>query len=232
MSGRPPAARADGHSLGQHFLRSAGVAARLVADAAIVPTDTVVDLGAGSGALTTAIADCGARVLAVEIDRALSAGLAQRCAGRSNITLFSCDVLTFPLPSTPYRVLANVPFSRTSAIVHRLLDDPMGALVRADLVVQWQVARSRAQSGCGAALDLVGAQWGPWWTFGRGRRLPRRLFRPSPAVDAAVLTISRRVPPLLPETCAADYVAFVRANFARAHTRRDLAGWVRGFRRG
>jgi 23S rRNA (adenine-N6)-dimethyltransferase len=179
-----------------------------------------------------AIAERGARVLAIEIDEALAAELAQRCAQRRNVTVFAADVLEFPLPSTPYRVLANVPFSRTAAILHRLLDDPTGALTRADLVVQWQVARQRANSGCSELLDLVGAQWGPWWVFRRGRRLPAKLFRPAPAVDAAVLTMNRRVPALLPERCATDYADFVRRSFPRAHAPSDLVGWVRGFRRG
>jgi 23S rRNA (adenine-N6)-dimethyltransferase len=120
-------------------------------------------------------------------------------------------------------VFANLPFNRTSAILHRLLDDPAGGLVRADLVVQWQVARALARTSDDHAVDLVGASWAPWWTFGRGRRLPATLFRPAPSVDAAVLTVARRHPSELPVEAAPAFVRFVGEHFggrAARHRRR------------
>jgi 16S rRNA A1518/A1519 N6-dimethyltransferase RsmA/KsgA/DIM1 with predicted DNA glycosylase/AP lyase activity len=127
-------------------------------------------------------------------------------------------------------VFANPPFNRTSAILHQLLDDPAGGLVRADLVVQWQVARALARAGDEHGVDLVGASWAPWWTFRRGRRLPATLFRPAPSVDAAVLTVTRREPPELPGEAAPAFVRFVREHFdgTQQHTVDD---WVRRFRR-
>jgi 16S rRNA A1518/A1519 N6-dimethyltransferase RsmA/KsgA/DIM1 with predicted DNA glycosylase/AP lyase activity len=71
-------------------------------------------------------------------------------------------------------------------------------MVRADLVVQWQVARARVHAERGPPLDLLAATWAPWWTFRRGRRLSREQFQPRPSVDAAVLIACRRSPALLP----------------------------------
>ena len=229
MPGRSRPGRSSGGSLGQHFLASDALATRLAREADIVASDVVIDVGAGYGALTAAAAGRGARVFSLEIDPALAAGLTGRFATSSSVTVFECDGLEFPLPSTPFRVLANPPFHRTAALLHRLLDDPTRGMVRADVVVQWQVARARAQAGEQRPLDLAGAQWGPWWCFRRGRRLPAALFRPSPSVDAAVLTITRRRPALLPAADAPRYAEFVRRRFATTPAPRRVDDWVRRF---
>jgi 23S rRNA (adenine-N6)-dimethyltransferase len=228
VPGRSRSGRRRGSDLGQHFLESAALASRIVADVGALPSDLVVEFGAGTGVLTTALAASGTRVLAVEVDGRLAGRLALRFAGHGAVTVFECDALEFPLPSSPYRVVANPPFNRTSAMLHRLLDHPEGGLARADLVVQWQVARARAIAGARAPLDLVGASWAPWWTFRRARRLPAALFRPAPSVDAAILSITRRATPLLPVTDATRYLAFVRARFGPTSPT-SAEGWVRRF---
>ena len=201
-----------------------------MADAGIAPSDHVVEFGAGTGTLTAALVDCGARVCAVEVDPVLAAGLARRFEHTNAVAVYACDISVFPLPATPYRVFANPPFNRTSAILHRLLDDPSGGLVRADLVVQWQVARALARAEHERAIDLVGASWAPWWHFRRARRLPAQLFRPAPSVDAAVLTVTRRVPSVLPVDVAPAFRSFVREHYdgTQPHTADD---WVQRFRR-
>jgi 23S rRNA (adenine-N6)-dimethyltransferase len=230
VPGRSRPGRSHGRDLGQHFLESTALAARLAADAGILPSDHVVEFGAGTGTITAALADCGARILAVEVDPLLAAGLARRFAQANTVTVFACDAIEFPLPTTPYRVFANPPFNRTSAILHRLLDTPAGGLVRADLVVQWQVARARAQTGEAFPIDLVGASWAPWWRFRRARRLPAKLFRPAPSVDAAMLTVTRRQPSLLPVETAPRFMRFVRERFTGMSPQLSAEEWVRQFR--
>ena len=229
MPGPSRPGRSHGRDLGQHFLESAALAGSLAREAGIAPSDHVVEFGAGTGALTAALVECGARVFAVEVDELLVAHLVQRFGDASAVTVFECDAVEFPLPSTPFRVFANPPFNRTAAILHRLLDHPAGGLVRADLVVQWQVARARAQAGAQSPLDLVGASWGPWWDFRRARRLPAKLFRPPPSVDATLLTVTRRQPGLLPVDLAPEFMGFVRDRFAAAPAQRRLDEWVRRF---
>ena len=91
---------------------------------------------------------------------------------------------------------------------------PAGGPGAADLVVQWQVARALARPARHVPIDLVGASWAPWWCFRRARRLPAKLFRPVPSVDAAVLTVTRRCPSLLPVEAAPQFMRFVRERFA------------------
>jgi 23S rRNA (adenine-N6)-dimethyltransferase len=220
--------------LGQHFLGSGHLAARLVADAGVGPDDRVVDLGAGTGVLTAALATRAAAVLAVELDDALAVRLARRFARASNVTVLRCDARAVPLPLTPYRVVANPPFGCTAAILRRLCDDPGGGLVRADVVVQWQVARHRARVGQTAPGDLLGATWAPWWRFQRGRRLPAASFRPRPNVDASVLVITRRTPPLLAPEHFDGYAAWLRRQFSRRGDAPQIAmtAWAQSFRPG
>jgi 23S rRNA (adenine-N6)-dimethyltransferase len=128
----------------------------------------------------------------------------------AHVRVVNADFLDVPLPSRPFRAVGCLPFGATTAILHRLLDDPSVPLVRADLVVQWEVARKRAAT---PPSSLISTTWAPWWEFRLGRRGPAAEFRPVPKVDAAVLTIVRRDPPLLPSAMAAPYAAFVRANW-------------------
>ena len=195
-------------------------------------SDHVVEIGAGTGTLTATLAARGSHVLALEIDPSLAAGLARRFADVRRVTVFACDALSFPLPSTPYRIVANPPFNQTSAILRRLLDDPAGALERADLIVQWQVARAFAHANDDEPVDLLGASWVPWWHFRRARRLPAALFRPAPSVDAAVLVVTRRSSARLPTGSAAEYHAFLREHVAAESPRPMTADdWIRRFRR-
>jgi len=199
-------------SLGQNFLRRA-VAERVVDEAGVVPGELVLDIGAGAGALTLAAAERGARVLAVEIDpdwaRRLRS-LARSSSFRGRITVVEADFLGWRLPRQPFRVLSCPPFGATTSILHRLLDRPSHALQRADLVVQWEVARKRAAT---PPDTLVSTAWAPWWAFSLGRRIPAREFRPVPRVDAGVLTVVRRSPPLLPVELAPSFGGFVRRHW-------------------
>jgi 23S rRNA (adenine-N6)-dimethyltransferase len=229
VSGRARPPRVRGVRLGQHFLAEPSVAQRVVDDADLSRSDRVVDLGAGTGALTRAIAMRAGQVLAVELDGVLAAQLAGDLAGLPNVCVIEADLTTVPLPRSDYRVVANIPFDRTSAVLHRLLDDPCGALVRADLVVQWQVARARVRAEDGNP-DLVGVAWAPWWTFARGRRLPRTLFRPAPSVGAAVLVVRRRERALLPPGEARSFAEFVRRRFASVPAT-SVEAWVEQYRR-
>jgi 23S rRNA (adenine-N6)-dimethyltransferase len=149
------------------------------------------------------------------------------------VTVLCADARAFPLPLNPFRVVANPPFGATAAILRHLLDDPAGGLVRADLVVQWQVARGRARVDGGPPLDLLGATWAPWWRFGRARRIPAAGFRPAPSVDAAVLTVTRREPALLAAGAFAAYREFVAGAFrgGGAGPTRPVEAWVTAFTR-
>lgn len=194
--------------LGQNFLRP-DLAAALVAEAAFDAGDLVVEIGAGRGALTFALARHGVDVIALERDPRWADHLrreAQRL-GAARVTVVCCDALRYRMPHRPFRAMGSLPFGATTALLRHLLDERSSGLRRADLVVQWEVARKRAAM---PPTTLLSTAWAPWWSFALGRRLPADAFRPVPSVDAAVLRISRREPPLLPDHMADAYGSFVR----------------------
>jgi 23S rRNA (adenine-N6)-dimethyltransferase len=198
-------------SLGQNFLRP-DLADRFVEDAGVVAGDFVVEIGAGAGAITSALARRGADVLAVEVDP-VWAGRLRRTIGKphsSRVRIVTADFLAMPLPPRPFRVVACLPFGSTTAILDRLLGDAEGRLRRADVIVQWEVARKRSAV---PAATLRSTAWAPWWEFRLGRRIAATEFRPVPRVDGGVLVVTRRDPPLLPTAMATRYEAFVRANW-------------------
>lgn len=200
---------------GQNFLVDPRVVADLLARAEVLPGQLVVEVGAGTGALTLPLAHAGARVLAVERDAHWARRLrrsvgAAGLAGR--VRVVETDLRRVRLPSAPYRVVANPPFSLTTALLSRLLDDPEGGPWRADLLLQREVARKRAAT---PPSSLRSAAWAPWWAFDLGPTVPRSAFRPVPRVDAAWLTVHRRDPPVLPTWLAADFAETLRSPWQR-----------------
>jgi 23S rRNA (adenine-N6)-dimethyltransferase len=194
-----------------------------------VAHDCVVEIGGGTGVLTGALAARAALVLAIEFDDALARRLARQFASEKHVIVLHGDVLTAALPASPFRVLANPPFAITSALLRFLLGDACNPMTRADLVVQWQVARARVRGA-----DLLGATWMPWWEFTRGRRLPASSFVPRPSVDCGVLTVTRRDEPLLPPSLQRKYEKFVRDEFTRDGARaraRTADEWIARARR-
>lgn len=197
----------------QNFITDARTVARLVAD--VVAGDLVVDLGAGSGALTLACAAAGADVIAVERDDRWCAHLRDRVhnAGLSdNVRVVQGDLRTVDLPRGQWRVIANPPFALTTTLLHRLFDDPRRAPERADLVLQWEVARKFAAR---PPSTLLGATWAPWWDLRLVQRIPRSAFRPAPRVDAGWLRARRRTPDILATHLAPAWESFLRDRWPR-----------------
>jgi 23S rRNA (adenine-N6)-dimethyltransferase len=195
---------------GQHFLRSPRLAAALVRDASIESTDLVVDLGAGSGRLTAALADRAGRVHAIELDPLWAARLRDRFADRPNVSVIEADAARWRLPEAPFSVVANVPFDRTTAILRHLLDDPRLPLRQADLIVEWGVALKRSARWPSTMLNVL---WGAWYEIALVRRLPAALFEPKPRVDAGLLRFVRRPEPLVPDSDGQRFSAFLEHAF-------------------
>jgi 23S rRNA (adenine-N6)-dimethyltransferase len=191
---------------GQHFLRSSKLAAELVRAAGIQPGDLVLDLGAGTGVLTSALARRAARVVAVEIDPELAAQLERRLP---DVEVIIADALRISLPREPFKVVANPPFDGATTLLRRLLD-PAAALVSGEVVVQWGLAAKRAAVWPSTRLS---AYWGAWFELSVVRRLPRCVFAPPPAVDAGVLRVVRRVEPLIPVPEHRAYESFLARGY-------------------
>lgn len=115
---------ARNHLLSQHFLKNPRLALILIGHSNLKKRDTVIEIGAGSGVITSALSKRVSKVIAVEPDVAtakkLRANLLKR--GISNVEVIEQDFMDFKLPEGPYKVFSNPPFHLSSAIVHKLIE--------------------------------------------------------------------------------------------------------------
>jgi 23S rRNA (adenine-N6)-dimethyltransferase len=174
---------AAGRRWGWHRLQP-DWASRIVDAAHIRPEELVLDLGAGTGALTQPLLRAGARVIAVELHPGRAATLRKRFAA-DEVRVVEADLLRVRLPREPYRVVANPPYAVSAAMLRRLLA-PGTRLVAADLALpRWMVARYAGGRGSDAG------RWGRTYVADRGLRLPRHAFQPPPPGDWTMLTLRR-----------------------------------------
>jgi 23S rRNA (adenine-N6)-dimethyltransferase len=207
VPGRPPAAP---NPAGAHFLRDRALIARLVRASGAGQGDLVFDLGAGSGAITTALAASGARVIAVERDHRLAGRLRKRFDGYPGIRVVEADLCLVPLPRRDFLVVANPPFSVTTALCRRLLGDPAVPLAGAELILQWGAARWLADP---VPRDAETAWWACRYQISLTRRISAASFLPRPAVGAAQLSVRRR-PGAAPQAAQRELRRLLRAAYA------------------
>lgn len=176
-------------SLGQNFLVDEGAAARIVTAANLVPDDVVLEIGPGLGGLTRHLAANAARVVAVELDQRLIPVLEHTLAAYPNVELVHGDILQLDpaslLPPT-YKVVANIPYYITSALLRHLLEAEACPSLMV-LTVQEEVARRIVAAPGDMSLLAVSVQF-----YGRPRivtRLKAGAFYPRPKVDSAVVQI-------------------------------------------
>ncbi len=114
------------YTLSQHFLRNPRLALILIGHSNLKKRDLVVEIGAGSGVITSALSKKVRKVIAIEPDAStaekLRANLAKR--GCENVEIVEMDFMNYQLPNEPYKVFSNPPFHLSSAIVHKLIESP------------------------------------------------------------------------------------------------------------
>jgi 16S rRNA (adenine1518-N6/adenine1519-N6)-dimethyltransferase len=200
MSG--PSRQRAKRSLGQNFLIDPNLQRKIVAALGAEPTDEVVEVGPGRGALTQHLIGTVQRLVLIELDNELSALWTAEVAGRDDVCVVHGDVLEQPFwqhVQTPAEalVVGNIPYNITSPIIFRLLERPRPREIV--LMVQREVAdRITAPVGSkayGALTVGVRSVATAERLFGVGRQA----FRPVPGVDSAVI----RITPLKPEPLVA-----------------------------
>lgn len=197
----------------QHFLRSPRLVAELVGHTNIRKNDTVYDLGAGSGVITSVLAPRCKRVVAVENEPGALGNLRVNTQDFDNVQIVESSILDIILPSEPYKIFANIPFSLSSPVVQKFTeaDNPPKAIY---LIVQKQFAR-KIVPGNDHFTSMLAAQIGARYTARIRRPLSRTDFTPPPGVDTALLELRLRDEPLIPAQQAEGYRDFVAHCFAR-----------------
>jgi 16S rRNA (adenine1518-N6/adenine1519-N6)-dimethyltransferase len=207
------------HALGQHFLASRGVLAKIAAVISPGPDDLVVEIGAGKGALTAVLAAAAGRVVAIEKDARLLPAL--RLAVPANVEVVHADALTFDFrglldPRRPGRLRAagNLPYSISSPLLFRILDE-RELFSDAVFLVQKEVA-GRVTAGprtkSYAPLSILIQNY---FAARVEFTVPPGAFSPPPKVTSALLSLRRRPAPLLDVSDEPLFRNFLRAAFAR-----------------
>lgn len=210
------------HSLGQNFLVDAAIRDRVADAAGATADDEVLEVGAGIGALTVALAPRCRRLVAIELDQRLAPVLRDVVRDMANVEVVEADILKLDVasrfPTGGELVAGNIPFNLTGALVRKLLDgEPRPR--RVSLVVQKEVAERWTASG-GASLATVAVQ-----VFAEARVLftiPASAFMPVPRVDSACVTLEVRTSPAVKVDDLDSFFALVENVFQ--FRRKQLGG--------
>ncbi|MFM1651779.1 23S ribosomal RNA methyltransferase Erm [Brevibacillus sp. B_LB10_24] len=174
---------------GQHLLRNKRIVQAIIGKASVHSTDTIVDLGAGKGALTFRLAEKAGKVLAIENDPAFAQKLRRMAEGYSNITIIEKDILKARLPVEPFSVVANIPFSITTPILKKLLDPPTSSFQKAILIVEKGAAKRFTAPLMRNPLIL---KWRMWFDMELVQVVSKYSFSPPPSVESAIFRITRK----------------------------------------
>lgn len=190
-------------SISQNFLRNPKIAEDLLAKTNITRQDTVYDIGAGKGTLTSVVAPKCQKVIAVEADPNLVAKLRGNMKEFPNVSLHEGDYLKMPTPPEPYKVFANIPFNLSADILHKLVDaeNPPTASY---LIVQKEFAQKLVTKKVGYNSQLA-ILLGVKFDVHIVKKLRPDNFYPRPRVSTVFLEILKRTDPLL---SAQEYQAF------------------------
>lgn len=217
--------------LGQNFVADPNTVRRIARLAGVGPGDHVLEIGAGLGSLTLALAETGAEVVAVEVDRGIVPVLREVVADAANVTVVEADALRADwdalLASAPSWVLvANLPYNVATPLVCDLLDG-VPAIARMLVMVQREVAERFCATPRSEAYGAVSVKVAYWATSRVAGTVPASVFVPRPNVESALAEIVRRP---APATDADREVLFhlVRVAFGqrRKMLRRSLAAEV------
>jgi 16S rRNA (adenine1518-N6/adenine1519-N6)-dimethyltransferase len=210
------------YRFGQNFLIDQELRDAVAASAGMGKDDEVLEVGAGVGTLTIALAPRCKRLVAVELDRRLMAPLRDVLLGHENVEVVQADILRFDraaaFPDGGEVVVGNIPYNLTGSLIRTLLDHPPRPK-RLSLVVQKEVAE-RWTATTAASLSTVAVQ-----VFAEAEMvmtIPAGSFTPIPKVDSALVTLAVRERPAVNVDDMDHFLRFVEAVFQ--FRRKQLGG--------
>jgi 16S rRNA (adenine1518-N6/adenine1519-N6)-dimethyltransferase len=203
-------------SRGQHALVSERVLATVLRAAEVSAQDAVLEIGAGLGTLTVALARAGARVLAVEVDGRLIPLLRAVCAPYPRVRIIHADAMGLTpamLPATVTKVVANLPYSIASPLLINLLQAGIGR--RLVVMVQDEVADRIVARPGGKAYGLLSVAVQAYAIPRVVAHVPPSAFYPAPQVRSAVVRLETRDALPLPGPQMPALLAVARAAFGQ-----------------
>lgn len=216
--------RLDNYS--QNFLRNPQLVADLIKLSNINKNDIVYDIGAGSGVISSVLAENCKKVVAIEFEPRAAAKLRENMTKYRNVSICEGDFLTMDLPSGLYKIFANIPFHLSSPIIKKIIeaDNPPEATY---LIVQKQFGE-KLLSNSAKFTGQLGMMIGPGFTVKIRKNLRRTDFWPHPNVDTVFVEIIRRTEPLIEKHKMPVYCKLISDCFSDpkkfAKTPRDKIG--------
>lgn len=214
---------------GQNFLVDANIVRDIVDSAEAGPGDKILEIGPGIGTLTQGLAESGAEVIAVEIDKKLPAVLAETLKGYDNVTIVPGDILKVNIREImgegPFKVAANLPYYITTPILMALLEQHL-PITHIVTMVQKEVAeRMVAKPGSriyGALSVAVQYYTEPHIAYD----VPPRSFIPAPEVDSVVIACKVRETPAVAVKDEKVFFRVVKAAFGQR--RKTISNAMKG----
>lgn len=178
---------------GQNFISDKNLLRAIVLDAGVDSESVVLEIGAGAGALTRALAERAKRVLSYEIDKTLQPVLAETLTGLDNVEVVFRDFERENLAAIEeelgtYAVVANLPYYITTPLIMRFADEgtkctSLTVMVQEEVALRLAAKENTADYG---AITAAIARRGEVSVL---RKVPRTMFTPRPNVDSAVVKI-------------------------------------------
>ncbi|HLC95075.1 MAG TPA: 16S rRNA (adenine(1518)-N(6)/adenine(1519)-N(6))-dimethyltransferase RsmA [Patescibacteria group bacterium] len=181
--------------LGQNFLQDKNVIEKIFVAADVQPTDWILEIGPGTGALTSQLEKRVAKVFAIELDEELVSRLQQQFVDSQSVSILEGNILdinlkevleTYGFSEHPYKIIANIPYYITAPIIRTLLSLAYQPL-SLTLMVQNEVADRLAAAPGDMSLLSVMAQY--YATVTKKFVVPKEAFAPMPKVESAVIHI-------------------------------------------
>lgn len=189
----------------QHWLRSEKALSKIVKSALLSPLDRLLEIGPGTGILTTQLLSVAQSVVAVEIDTDLCKNLVKRFGNKENFLLLQGDILTLDIEGqlqdfanfqNPNKVVANIPYNITGPIVEQLLGtiaepnpNPFQLIV---LLVQKEVAQRITAHAGSKSFGALSVRVQYLANCEYICDVPAKAFYPPPKVDSAVIRLRPR----------------------------------------
>jgi 16S rRNA (adenine1518-N6/adenine1519-N6)-dimethyltransferase len=223
LTGHGLAPRRD---LGQNFVADPNTVRRIAALAGVGPDDRVVEVGAGLGSLTLALAETGARITAIEVDVGLAAALREVVGAHSGVRVVEADAMRLDwnalVGAEPVVLVANLPYNVATPLLCDLLDG-VPAIVRLLVMVQREVGERLVAQPRTSAYGAVSVKVAYWARARIVGMVPPTVFVPRPKVESVLVGIERH-PPMLDDPGAMFHL--VRTAFAQR--RKMLRGTLGG----
>ena len=218
-------------SFGQNFVTDPNTVRRIARLARVGPDDHVVEIGAGLGSLTLALAETGARIRAVEVDRGIVPVLRSVVADLDRVDVVEADALTADwddllAEADSWTLVANLPYNVATPLVADLLDG-VPRIGRMLVMVQYEVGERMVAGPGDPAYGAVSVKVGYWATARIVGDVPPTVFHPRPKVTSALVEITRRDRPAV-DVPAEELFPLVKQGFSqrRKMLRGVLAGRV------